>query len=56
MTRFVGALFAAEPRDLVPAARGMLAVGASSGTDWTVGFLLGAGAARDATKQGPAWS
>jgi len=52
MTRFVGALFAAEPRDLVPAARGMLAVGASSGTDWTVGLLLGAAATLKATKRG----
>jgi len=44
MTRFAAALFAAEARDLGPAARTMLAVGASSGTDWTVGFLLGAAA------------
>jgi hypothetical protein len=49
MTRFAEALFAADARDLAPAARRMLAVGASSGTDWTVGFLLGAGAVLDAT-------
>ena len=49
MTRFASALFDAEARDLVPAARGVLAVGASSGTDWTVGFLLGGAAALEAT-------
>ena len=47
MTRFAAALFAAEARDLGPAVRAMLAVGASSGTDWTVGFLLGAAALPD---------
>jgi hypothetical protein len=47
MTRFAAALFAAEARDLGPAVRAMLAVGASSGTDWTVGFLLGAAALAD---------
>jgi hypothetical protein len=49
LTRFVGALFAVESQDLVPAVRGALAVGASSGTDWMVGFLLGAPASLDAT-------
>jgi hypothetical protein len=49
MTRFAGALLDAEPRGLAPAVRGVLAVGASSGTDWTVGFLLGGGAALEAS-------
>jgi hypothetical protein len=48
MTRFAEALFAADPGDLVPAVRRVLAVGASSGTDWSAGFLLGAGAVLDA--------
>jgi hypothetical protein len=51
MTRFADALFDAEVRDLAPAARRVLAVGASSGTDWIVGFLLGGAAALEA-----AWS
>jgi Protein of unknown function (DUF2877) len=45
MTRFVAVLLASAPCGLESAVREMLAVGASSGTDWTVGFLLGAGAA-----------
>jgi len=45
MTRFVAVLLAAESCGLEPAVRGMLAVGASSGTDWAVGFVLGAAAA-----------
>jgi len=49
MTRFAGALLDAEPRDLAVAVRGVLAVGASSGTDWTVGFLLGGAAALEAS-------
>jgi hypothetical protein len=49
MTRFAHALFDADARDLAAAVRGVLAVGASSGTDWTVGFLLGGGAAMEAT-------
>jgi hypothetical protein len=44
MTGFVGALLAERIGDLSAAARGALAVGASSGTDWMVGFLLGADA------------
>jgi hypothetical protein len=44
MTRFVGAFLGPAPGDLGAAARGVLSVGASSGTDWMVGFLL-AGAA-----------
>jgi hypothetical protein len=38
-----------ESQDLGRAVRGALAVGASSGTDWMVGFLLGAPASLDAT-------
>jgi hypothetical protein len=49
MTRFAHALFDADARDLAAAVRAVLAVGASSGTDWTVGFLLGGGAAMEAT-------
>jgi hypothetical protein len=48
MTRFVAALLAPEPRDLAPAVRDALAVGSSSGTDWTVGFLLGSEAVQEA--------
>jgi hypothetical protein len=44
MTRFVAALLGDGPRDVAAAARGALAVGSSSGTDWMVGFVLGAGA------------
>jgi Protein of unknown function (DUF2877) len=42
MTRFVTSLLAPDPRGLDAAVRGALAVGSSSGTDWMVGFLLGA--------------
>jgi hypothetical protein len=49
MTRFAHALFDGEAGDLAPAVRGVLAVGASSGTDWTVGFLLGGAAALEAS-------
>jgi Protein of unknown function (DUF2877) len=49
MTRFVGALLADGPRDVAAAARGALAVGSSSGTDWMVGFVLGARATLDST-------
>jgi hypothetical protein len=42
MTRFVSTLLAAEPRDLDAAVCGALAVGSSSGSDWMVGFVLGA--------------
>jgi hypothetical protein len=41
MTRFVETLGGAESRDVVPATRDVLGVGAASGTDWMVGFLLG---------------
>jgi hypothetical protein len=47
MRRFADALFAEDARDLGPALREVLGVGASSGTDWAVGFLLGAGAVLD---------
>jgi len=55
MTGFVAALLSAEPRDLGVAVRGALAVGSSSGTDWMVGFLLGAKAMLDETTPGPPW-
>jgi hypothetical protein len=47
MTRFTAALLAVGASDLERATRGALAVGASSGTDWMVGFLLGASAILD---------
>jgi hypothetical protein len=55
MTRFVAALFAPELRDLAPAVRDALAVGSSSGTDWMVGFLLGAEAVREAGRADRPW-
>jgi hypothetical protein len=55
MTRFVAVLLAAEPRDLDAAARGALAVGSSSGTDWMVGFHLGAAAILEATRRDRPW-
>ena len=55
VTRVVDALFAADPRDLGPAVRTLLTVGASSGTDWAVGLLLGARAALAAANGMPAW-
>jgi hypothetical protein len=50
MTEFVGLLLSAETRDPGGAVRSALAVGSSSGTDWMVGFLLGASAALDRTR------
>jgi hypothetical protein len=55
MTRFVATLLAVEPRDLGTAVRDALAVGASSGTDWMVGFLLAAAAMLDGTIPGRPW-
>jgi hypothetical protein len=55
MTRFVAALLAAESRDLGPVVRAALAVGSSSGTDWMVGFLLGASATIAGTRRGQPW-
>jgi hypothetical protein len=55
MTGFVADLLAAEPRDLGAAVRGALAVGASSGTDWMVGFLLAAAVVLDTTARGRPW-
>lgn len=45
MGRFFTALLAAEPGPLAPGVRGVLALGATSGTDWLVGALLGTDAA-----------
>jgi len=55
MTRFVAVLLSEEPDDVGMAARGALAVGASSGTDWMVGFLLAASAMLDATPWKRPW-
>jgi hypothetical protein len=55
MTRFVAAFLAAEPRDLGAAVRGALAVGSSSGTDWMVGFVLGAVATLDRVTRNEPW-
>jgi len=50
MGRFFTALLAGELRALAPVVRGVLALGATSGTDWMVGALLGAEAALEARK------
>jgi Protein of unknown function (DUF2877) len=55
MTGFVASLLSPTPWDLVATARGALAVGSSSGTDWMVGFLLAAETMLDATTAGPPW-
>ena len=55
MTRFAGALLARQPGDLGAAVRGALAVGSSSGTDWMVGFLLGAPAVLDGMTVARPW-
>jgi hypothetical protein len=55
MTRFVAALLAAESRDLGPVVRDALAVGSSSGTDWMVGFHLGAVATLEAARRERPW-
>ena len=55
MTAFVASLLSPTPWDLVATARGALAVGSSSGTDWMVGFLLAAESILDATTAGPPW-
>jgi hypothetical protein len=53
LRRFADALFAVDARDLEPALRAVLGVGASSGTDWAVGFFLGADAALGAVRRAP---
>jgi hypothetical protein len=55
MTSLVGALLDEPGGDLGAAARGALAVGASSGTDWMVGFLLGADAVLAAGRRDRPW-
>jgi hypothetical protein len=55
MTRFVDVLLAEESRALVPAVRAALAVGSSSGTDWMVGFVLGATATVEAAVRARPW-
>jgi Protein of unknown function (DUF2877) len=55
MTRFVDDLLAPAPRDVGATARGALAVGASSGADWMVGFLLAVERMLDAPSSRPRW-
>jgi hypothetical protein len=55
MGRFFTALLTGEPGPLAPAVRRVLALGATSGTDWMVGALLGAGAALFAASRGRPW-
>jgi hypothetical protein len=55
MTALVGALLVEPVGDLDAAARGALAVGASSGTDWMAGFLLGADAVLEARRRERPW-
>jgi hypothetical protein len=55
MTRLVAAMLAPEPGDLEAATRGALAVGASSGTDWMVGFLLAVPALLDGPTAARPW-
>jgi hypothetical protein len=55
MTRLVVLLLAEAALDLTPAVRGALAVGSSSGTDWMVGFLLGAAAVLESTTGSRPW-
>jgi hypothetical protein len=55
MTEFAGLLLSAESRDPAGAVRPALAVGSSSGTDWMVGFLLGAAAVLDGTTESRSW-
>lgn len=50
MGRFFTALLTGEPAVLAPAVRGVLALGATSGTDWMAGALLGAEAVLGARK------
>jgi hypothetical protein len=49
MTRFVAVLLDPDGRELGAVVRGALRVGSSSGTDWMVGFFLGARATVEAT-------
>jgi Protein of unknown function (DUF2877) len=55
MTRFVGVFLGPAPGDLGAAARGALSVGASSGTDWMVGFLLAGAALLEAPTSRRPW-
>ena len=45
MARFFTALLGTRPDALAVSARGVLRLGATSGTDWMVGVLAGVGAA-----------
>jgi hypothetical protein len=53
MTRFVAVLVGLGAPELAAAARDVLAVGASSGTDWMVGFLRGTAGVLEATGSRP---
>jgi Protein of unknown function (DUF2877) len=55
MTRLLAAFLAPEPGDLDAAARDALAVGAASGTDWMVGFLLAVERILDVPSSRPPW-
>jgi Protein of unknown function (DUF2877) len=55
MTRFVETFLASHPVDLGVLARDALGVGASSGTDWMVGFLLAAETMLDAPSSRLQW-
>ena len=52
MGQFFTALLGGAPGGMAPALRGVLALGATSGTDWMVGALLGADAALTAGARG----
>jgi hypothetical protein len=55
MSRLVVTLLDAECGELAAATRGVLAIGASSGIDWMVGFLLAVAALSDAAAPGRPW-
>jgi hypothetical protein len=55
MTRFVANLLAPNVCGLDAAARGALAIGSSSGTDWMVGFLLASATMLDAMTAVRSW-
>jgi len=54
MGRFFASLLAGEPDALAPAMQGILALGATSGTDWLVGAVLGVEAVLSAESRGAA--
>jgi uncharacterized protein DUF2877 len=56
MGRLFVALLGGEPAGLVPATRGVLGLGATSGTDWMVGALASVQAVLVSTEPGIAWN